>query len=664
MPVNNAKEAIDFVRNARRIYQNVRSAKAINSILDQCMYMGMQWVTTRPDVSSSYSADFLTRLNTWTDIDRGKLRVTCNRIASQIQKVAAATYPSHMGVACYPLDRDIGTVGTAKASVFESMLNLAVDDSDALRAVRDANFQRCITGEWVVGMTINQADGGSIETFSFDPYLLTLDPANLDKPLCQHDWVLYSDVWTYDKLKRVYPELAKNIDQSKLQKVGTLVPEFKNLYTITNRRMYSQYAVTSESKGVRVHQLHCKYGNRFDQMYVMVETPGDQFQVAYAGNTPFGGNGLPFAILTGHRAAGNYGFISDASMMKDDQDALNLIKTLIFRMLQAQAGWKWLVSRSALKPGVNEEDFARKFNNTVGGAIVLENGSKDSPGTAQLVQYPSPSPIVVNLAERQEQAIMERGHRYDINQGRTQSHVPNSTYRTALDQADQVLSQRVLEDIANLEPWLETMLGTYIALAQQQSPGVLDSLNKAGFDERDAVFIMEADPANVACKIKIRESSIRHRPHSERRSDLDSALMAQAITPEEYRRALASDLDTPVTQMDAYYQMEAERAASAILEGTPWQPIPLGRYSTLFIDQFRSALLSKQAKANPQIAQMLSMAIAQQTEAMVAEQMLATGQTMMPPVAPQATEAPMDDTANTLADLANVIGGQSPTVVG
>jgi hypothetical protein len=270
--------------------------------------------------------------------------------------------------------------------------------------------------------------------------------------------------------------------------------------------------------------------------------------------------------------------------------------------------------------------------------------------------------MIASLADRQEQAIMERGHRYEINQGRTQSHVPNSTYREALNQSDQVLSQRVAEDIVNLEPFLTMVLGTYVGLVQQQAPLPLMDMQRAGFDQQDAQIIESLNPVDLPVILKIRESSIRHRPHQERRSDLDAALMAQAISPDEYRKALADDLDTPITQTDGYYSRQANKAAKAIIDGGTWQPIPLGRYGTTFIDAFRSAMLSQQAKQNPAVMQELATAIAGQTEAMAAEQMLASGQTLMPPQPQEPQAAPPADT--TLADIASVIEGQSPTVLG
>jgi hypothetical protein len=96
---------------------------------------------------------------------------------------------------------------TGPASHVPTLLEAVVAHQPPAHALIDTGA--LITG---LGNKSMQVDGQQatipdkrIRAFGFDFTRLILDPARMSAPLCDHDEVIYSDVWTAAKLKRVLP---------------------------------------------------------------------------------------------------------------------------------------------------------------------------------------------------------------------------------------------------------------------------------------------------------------------------------------------------------------------------------------------------------------------------------------------------------------------------
>lgn len=204
------------------------------------------------------------------------------------------------------------------------------------------------------------------------------------------------------------------------------------------------------------------------------------------------------------------------------------------------------------------------------------------------------------------------------------SHVPDRSYNTAIEQADQVGNVRIKEDVREDAKFLEVMLGTYIRLAKQGAPSIVGALRRAGLDEQDFLSIVRADEFNPG-KVNVRESSVRNRSPEGRKNDLANAVSTQALSPIAYRMALAEDLDMPLTDMDRKMEQAASKEALNVLLGIPYSPLPLGEFSQFFIDAFRRALFDPRAKADPMARQRLVDAIQLQEATLMANQALLSG---------------------------------------
>lgn len=597
---------------------------------DFCMYEGIQWLNDNMLRSrGNYSIERFARdMNP----DSDRIRVTANRVTRFVLKVAAATEPGSLDFECFPPEGQYSPNHVLNAQIVERITNSMIDSTSYLTAARDANHMRCVAGTAGIGFHIDvrpralDVNGRPVSTydqiltaFTFQPQQLTLDPHCQERDLHRHDFVCYSEVMTAKKIRRVY---GVQLDEDELLTVAQLTPIEHQFNILSQQRLFSKYRQHSHSKGALVHQVHVKDDDgRFGRMYLCIEVPNREDGIVpnfEAAESPFGGDGLPLALLHGHRRSDSMWSLSDAAMCKDDQDRLNLISTFLFRQLQKNAGFQWLVAEDAMKP-----EAEAQIKNTVAGVIRFKNGTRDRPiPPPQIVQYPPPQPMLADMASQAENSMREQTFRSEGSFGMTKSHVPDSSFQRALEEADQVASVRIRNDIAAHERMAMIGTETVLRLAQQGSPTVLANLSKHGFGVDEFAIIAGIEPGSCAYKLKLRESSIRYRPPSKRKEDLITAVQLQAVSPMQFRMEMASGNDQPITQDDSFYMYEAQKAAMQVVAGGEWEPKPLGSYTEMFINEFRKAMLSEQAKADPQTQQRLMSAIIAQQALATREQML------------------------------------------
>lgn len=630
------EEVRDWLKERVETYRTVRSELGRKLIEDICMDHGKQWLMRGDD--RIFNGNYLSALPTTWDPDSNHLRVTVNRTRRFRQKAEAATFTNQIDVEVFPPDLDCGVPGAMAATVMETLANVTVDKSSLLRAWRNANHMRSVCGRWLIGAGLSQLGTRSLNLptgqanlpdarlrcFDTDFTKLTLDPAKLNLELPEHDEIVFSEVWTVTKIRRVLGLDENALPDDDLRTVGDLTSTYEMIRRLTGGRLFSHYATHSKTKGAWVHQIHLRDPQGyFSTMLIAVEKDNlSNLIVTNLANpvSPFGGCGLPFMEVCAHRASDGFGYESDVRMMKDDQDRLNLMETFKQRIVQRHSGFQWLVDKRSIYGGKSEEDFAQQFNNMVGGVNFYEGPTRDKMvQPPKMIQPPPPPPFIQEAINQIEDELRRDVHRSEGNFGVTQTHVPNASFQRALEESDEVHGQRVREDLERGEEFVGTLVGTQIGLVHRASPSILGDLRDVGMEESDLAVILQSDPRKPPCRIKIRESTVRYRSYMSRRQDLDLALQNKAISAFDYRMATSRDLDSPVTMDDQFYTRKAQQAAFAVLTGMEWTPMAAGPYSEVFISEFRKALFDKRAQADQNVQQRLTRAIIAQIQAQSAE---------------------------------------------
>lgn len=660
------RRLIEFWRGFVRAYGTARTVLARQIAEDMCLYEGIHWITSNEiQVTGPFSE--LKALVTSQDPDK-RIRVTANRVHWLVQKAMAATHPSNLSVNVFPPDADWSTEASYRAQVLEDAANCFIDKVNYLGTRQDANFHRSCCGHWGVGLNVRMGEGGVasdvVETFDFDATHLTLDPHVKCRDLERHDVVGFTDVWTYEKLAQIYPEYARGIEKEQLKTCGQLAPMHLKLSELTGGRVFSQFDAHSNSKGVLIHQVHCKNPDtgRFEYMYVLIDdadptnTEGMRWANMDNAMSPFGGDGLPLALYHAHNRPGSLWSIGDARMVRDEQHSLNFIRTMLFRILRKHGGPTWVIDRNSMGQGRNAEDWKRKFHNGPG-AIIDYESSRDRQRPVQppqLISYPSPPAFLTEMSRQAEETMKDLVHRAEGNFGQTKSHVPDSSFQRAIEEADQVLGIRIERDIKTDERMARLLLGTGLRMAQSRSPFVLADLKETGFGPDEFTVVAMTDPTRLSGTVKLRQS-VRHRSENAKKQDLDMALQAGAMSPREYRRELASTLDRPLFEEDRYYVTEARKWARRIRDGMEWQPIALAEQNEVFIAEFRRALISSKVMMDPGARDRLTRAIEGQMQMMMAEAQMAAGATAGAGAAQeQAPQEQLDGTA--AASVGDVLG--------
>lgn len=654
---NNPKEAQEFVEHQMNAYRSCSMSLAQRQAINRCMYEGVHWLNNSYDLSQVSTTG--RRYANWNP-DSQKLVATINRIPKFIHECAAATFPDRIETDAVPSDRATGINAAYKAQVLESATNALISMTGYVEAARTANFRRCIDGTHGIGWsivvkprTISLRKGGEetvhdqvLRAFAFDSTKLTLDPHNQSLDLHEHDAPIYTDVWTIEKIRRMFGDAVKDIRDDDLQTCGELMSTEVAVNFLSQNRLYTNLPLYSKTKGAKVHDVYVKdQSGRFSTRLIGIKIPQkDMLWVNWdSPESPFGGCGMPLVLLHGYRRSDSMWSVSDAAMLKDDQDRMNLLATFFFRMMQKNAGYQWLIDESAMGANADIDDFKNQFNNFVAGVVTYKTGTRDRPGNApQLVKNPDPPSFIQEAISMYGSEMREMVHRPDITTGSTKSHVPNQTFQTALRNANQVLGNRVREDLGRYEWHLGVGLGTLIKLAQSESPTVLGELSRAGFDEQDYAVIAQTDPYYPACEIRVRESSIKYQSKEEKEQRLWAAVDRGAVDAPTLRITLA-DMDIPLSENDKAFYIEANKAAMRVLLGDMWQPQDLGPYSDMFLNAFRKAKFDRIAKEDAEASNRLDAAIQMQNDYMLA--LAARQQQMLAPQQPAQAEPQMQDTS-------------------
>lgn len=669
MPFATKQELQSFIETA------VSAASGYRTTLGQvvgkceCYFEGLQYINTY-GIGGFVNSTTGRLLTNWNP-NLPNLRVTHNHVTEKVSVAAAATYPTSFDASVEPPIRDQGVSATVVSQTLEDTIKATVKHSNLLEAAQDANLRRCVAGTYGIGVAIKNTmrdvtmNGQTMKlpskqlvAFDVHPTRFVLDPYITSRDLRNHDYVIYTDVWTLDKLKAVYPNVKWDADD--MDTIGKLTPYEQALSTLSGTRLFEKYRVYSQTKGAIVFQIHRKdETGRFGEYYVAVKSNKKDIDWITEGDTrsPFGGDGLPFVLLHGNRRANSTWSIGDVSMIMDSQDMLNLTYTMIFRHLQKFTNPQYLVDQRWFGIKASKEDWRNQFTNQVGGVISGTPSSMDkSIMPPQVLNGTAPQPVLLDLADRSAFKMRSDTFRTEMNAGNgSKSHVPFNTTQLLMQEGDRVLAIRTTEDIKAYEQFLSVLLGTQIRHVQEQSVGTLAMLDEEGFDQQDISVLLEADPYYPACGIKLDESSVRYTSVNERRQTLTSALTAQAITPDTYAQGMA-ELDQALTLQDKYMKQQIDKRVNRCLLGEPWVPMPMGAYNTWCINSLTKAQFDDRVAMDPMAQQRLAQGIQAQQQMMMQEQMATNPEIQMQMMMAQHQQPAPEEQPQTLEDVLTQAG--------
>lgn len=635
MLFTDADKANEWIRDWRSTTSHARNAHARRAFRSTAYYLGHQLLRTNNRGYNFYvDNNGVKRLN---DMDARNLRTQINRVTRNTLMSAAATHPRKMMVEAKPSHGNTTQEGQALAAVLEIVTNLGVKTSGLLAAAQDANFKRCLWGDCGIGVDVRmggmyQVEGEIVPDLSLHAYTfrydqLSLDPANHSRNLDDHEWVLYTEAMTRDRIARVY---GVQLEDEQCRKLGELRGTERAFSGVTGGEIFNQYEQYSKTLGALVHFVHCREGRRWPTMQVFIETSGDKREMIPGANTlqdprtPYGADALPYRVLRGHRRGEDASSIGDTGMMLDDQDRLNVMATILLQNLRNFTGPKMVVDSRWFGPNYSDEDVKKKLTTTPYGIIAGKASMGASP--PQYLAPPPPPTYIESMIRMTEDDVRNQGFRGPHHEGITKSHVTQDAANRTMDESNQVLDQRGEDDVEQYNGLLRVICGTVVKHAKMGSPHVLAALADEGLSEDDFEMLARTNERNPPVVLTVTGQTMRYRSRAERAAQVQSMLMAQALAPEEARRILADELDMPLSDDDVAVGRMVTENAMAVANGEPWQPTVMGmRIGQRQIEAFQRAMLDRKARQNPEVLARLSQAAdAQRAIEMAAIQAQAT----------------------------------------
>jgi hypothetical protein len=363
----------------------------------------------------------------------------------------------------------------------------------------------------------------------------------------------------------------------------------------------------------------------------VIESGPNEFQHVNADNidTPFGGLGLPFMLLHGYQRADTMWSWGEPAQLKDAQDRKNLLGTQKARIEQRYAGPdRWIVDERAFKSG-DAEGIDKRFTNQVGGIIKYsgsERGRNVNP--PQLIPAPPPPQFLAESLAMYDVEMRDKTHKAEGNFGGVKSHVPDTTTQRVLDEADQVASARIIEDVSAHEYLISVLHGTCIKHLQMENQPTARIYAKAGFQPLDFAELTKADPSDPGVTITVEQASIRARSKASRKQDLFAAANAQMIDAEQFQAGMA-DLEMPLSSSDKQMSDQIRRTVLKIIYGMEWPGRMMGKWNRKFIEALVEAQFDPRVVDDPAALQRIGQAIQSQYQMMYQEQIMSNPELAM-----------------------------------
>jgi hypothetical protein len=627
------KEVHEFVMSARRDAEGERSETLAYVSKCRCYMLGLQWIGHHSGPAGGGYSRLVRWATDWVGRS-GQIRATINRTTRHTIQVAAATNPARLDVDGLTTDRATGAGDAETADIVESVANVAIDRCGMLAAARAANFERTVAADHGIGLAMEQTRmvvdvngretpviGSAVRAFDFDATRLTLDPHNQSRNLRDHEFVIYSDVLTVHRMRRMFGDaVMARIDEKALKTVGQLMPLEMEFNTLSGGQLYGQYKQHSRTKGAVVHFLHARGGgpDRFGLMYVVIETGGKPLVPGFEDpQSPFGGDGLPYAVIRGHRRPTMRRSISDVGMQLDDQDKLNMIASLYVQQVAAYTGQgKWLADRSHFRRLGEDQAIIKDIQRK---NVILYDGASPNSKPPQYVGMPEPSQALEFTMDRMEGGMREQAFRSEVHQGRLKTHQTNRNVQLSVELSELPLDDRITDDVMEYERLISVLGGTAVRSAQQRDPTLLKRLADSGFGPEEFQRLAVIDSSDMPVALRLRQQGLRYRSRSSREQQLYDMAGAGILDGKSVRRVMAGELDMPVSEVDKQVIRFCRQVAERVMYGMEFVPLPLGDRTDIMLEELTRAMTSKAAQQVQGGVERMAMAIQTQEQVLMAQ---------------------------------------------
>lgn len=617
------QELIDWLTRWRSSTRHTRARRAWYRAKGSAYFCGIQHLQSG-NMLSSFAAEYTApNGQAWTDVYQGNepMKTTLNKITTTIVQAAAGSSFNALDLSAVPRAGDEDPMKLVLSDIIETAANVAADMMRLIPALEQANFERYIDAMHGVGFRLLRADipgpdGQSVpdyrmESFDFDGHMLTLDPTCRSRDLRDHPFVILTDAMTFEAAKRRYgPEAFEGVNPDKLPRLGKLRPTELHFHGVTKGTMYTDIAECAHEPGVLVHEIYAKtYGYRFDRYYVVADDLGDSTKnemgkrvIRGDGQNPYGGCGLPMGVLCGDRRPGEIFPISAVAQLTDTQDKINVVETLYLQQL-----WDYTTKHVTY---IDEGWFGRNKADRADIMAMIQSGYVFGNGAGRfqppaLVDRPPPHQGLAMDADRYTGHLREAGRLTPMHVGQVKTHVADSTHQTALELVERPDDERRAEDVRVIEAIMEVAAGTVIMAVQARAPSVIQALSDAGVKDAQLARMLTMDPVGLhGVKMSINPEATRRRSRGQAKRDFLALIQYGAHENPVVRQAMAA-LDSPVFDTDKQVERWANQQASNVLNGLPYEAVPMQEMVAVAFTALRKAMMSDAARRRPEIMQAL-----------------------------------------------------------
>lgn len=622
------KARVEFVERILRQSKTTRQARLDYAVKCRARYSGIQWIQRGQGPDGFLRWYFPNESGqTWTDVYKKNepMLTTLNKTTKAVITSAAATNWNDLVVSATPAPGSMDADDMVRHDIVEVVANAAIDLTGLVHHAEAANFERYIDGMHGVGVRLRRQElqpgmyDYDMEAFDFDGYQLALDPTAKSQDLRDHPYVVFSEAITWESAKARYGASSlAGINEKNLPSLANLLPTEVAFYAMSRGTLYTHLQDCVQEKAIRVHEVFVRGARRrFDEYFIVLDGTGSNGKVVIRpekGN-PYGGCGLPLALKYGDRRPGEIFGISLVGMMSDAQDKINAIESLFFQQL-------WAYTTNAITY-VNKGWFGNnrasdeEIRQSIESGFVIGNGgpgNRFDPPT--IVTRPAPSAAMGQETSRYIGELRESAGHTPMHSGQVKTHIADASHQTALELVEMPEDDRREADARSVQAVIEVAAATLIRAVQGGSPTIIDALDKAGVNENMFGEMLNMDPNNLRVSLKINPESIRRRSRGQAARDLERFMQYGANENPVVRAALA-ELDFPVFESDKKISRWANQAVARVLNGYPYEPVPVGQMLPLVQQVIREAMMSDKAR-NPQVRAALDEAWLMQMEAEMA----------------------------------------------
>ncbi len=667
-----ADQIMDMIDALRRLDDPGRCEQQYYTAFCRCMDGGQQWIS-RESMGTGYQR-FVNKAESFNQNKNQPMLTTVNRITRHIRRVAAVSRPSKFDITGAQLIGVPSVKAQADSTIFKMAAGVGLKMSGYITAAQRSSFERHITGMHGHGFRYVKYPNGQIgfEQFDFDGYQLSLDPMNTSTNLLDHNYVHFTCVLTFDHAVRLYGKEVfdrAGIKEDDLPTIGTLLPVEVGIARMSGGRMYQHYAQQANTKGIVVTESYFKDSpERFGIRYVMADTGAGSANPNSMGQqrrrvllnpdmpiNPYLGTGMPMGLNSGWERTNSRFPISTVGLMVDDQIKNNLSASIWFQGLWMKQNPMLVVDKNSLAGNTTDPDSV--WDQVSNGVMLLQRTGERAAITPQYLSVPEPSIASMDGFMYFSQQIRDSGFQSDLDEGKLKSHVPASTSTLSAELTALPLEDQQNNDIRGYESVIECLGMCTIGLAVGGEVSVIKNLKNAGMTDHQLSRLSSIDVKSNPCSLRLAREHIVRRSRSRMAFELQFAVNAQSISPEEYRKAMA-DIDLPLVPEDKRRSSWLDEAILGIVLGEEYEPIPLGKSIEAFKSAIEGAMMEHHK--DPEVLDRLRKALGDQLETslLLAEQegmMVAAAQGGQASNAPPAAES--DQGLAQEIELKQLLGG-------